>query len=132
MFPLRDDNPTLGTPLALPLIIGLNIASWACIQGFGGTEPLARSLCDLGLIPGDLLGKVPAGTVIPLGNHLGCELEGHASFLTLFTHMFLHAGWFHIVGNPWFPWVFGDNLEDAMDLAASWRSGRISAASWRA
>jgi membrane associated rhomboid family serine protease len=114
MFPLRDENPTLRTPLAVILIIGLNVISWAMIQGFGGAEPLARSLCELGLIPGDLFGGVPEGTIIPLGDNMGCELHGNASFLTLFTHMFLHGGWFHIIGNLWFLWVFGDNVEDAM------------------
>jgi membrane associated rhomboid family serine protease len=114
MFPLRDDNPTLRTPLAVFLLIGLNIASWAMIQDFGSAEPLARSLCELGLIPGDLLGAVPPGTLIPVGDGLVCELEGSASVLTLFTHIFLHGGWFHIIGNLWFLWVFGDNVEDAM------------------
>jgi membrane associated rhomboid family serine protease len=113
MFPLRDDNPTLRTPLIVILIIGLNVASWALIQGFGSTVPLARSLCEFGLIPGDLFGHVPAGTVIPLGNNLGCEL-GQPTAWTLVTHMFLHGGWFHIIGNLWFLWVFGDNVEDAM------------------
>ena len=117
MFPLRDENPTLGTPFAVLLLIGLNIVSWAVIQGFGSAEPLARSLCELGLIPGDLVGDAPVGTVIPLGNGMGCELEGDSSLLTLLTHMFLHGGWFHIIGNMWFLWVFGDNVEDAMGPA---------------
>jgi membrane associated rhomboid family serine protease len=113
MFPLRDDNPTLRTPLAMFILLGLNIASWALIQGFGSTEPLARSLCELGLIPGDLLGSAPSGTLIPLGQGLACELNGGGTALTLVTHMFLHGGWFHIIGNLWFLWVFGDNVEDA-------------------
>jgi len=33
---------------------------------------------------------------------------------TLFTHMFLHGGWGHIIGNMWFLWVFGDNVEDKL------------------
>lgn len=114
MFPLRDENPILRTPLAVILIIGINVVSWALIQGFGGAEPLAQSLCEFGLIPGDLLGRVPLGTVIPVGANMGCRLEGDASALTLVTHMFLHGGWFHIIGNLWFLWVFGDNVEDAM------------------
>lgn len=114
MFPLRDENPTIRTPIAILLIIGLNVASWVFIQGLGSGESLARSLCEFGLIPGELFNRVPVGTVIPLGDNLGCELEGDASFLTLFTHMFLHGGWFHIIGNLWFLWVFGDNVEDAM------------------
>lgn len=117
MFPLHDDNPTLRTPLAVILIIGLNICIWAVIQGFGGGEPLARSLCEYGLIPGNLLGLVPPGTVISVGQDLGCRLGGEGSILTLVTHMFLHGGWFHIIGNLWFLWVFGDNVEDVMGRA---------------
>ncbi len=45
---------------------------------------------------------------------LVCTLDGNASPTTLFTSMFLHGGWFHILGNMWFLWVFGDNIEDVM------------------
>jgi membrane associated rhomboid family serine protease len=113
MFPLRDENPTLRTPIAVMIILGLNIAAWIFVQGFGSAVPLARSLCEFGLIPGDLFGKVPAGTLIPLGQGMACEV-GDASAISLVTHMFLHGGWFHILGNMWFLWVFGDNVEDAM------------------
>ena len=37
---------------------------------------------------------------------------------TLFTSMFMHGGWAHLIGNMWFLWIFGDNVEDAM---GSWR-----------
>ncbi|WP_077730889.1 rhomboid family intramembrane serine protease [Methylocaldum sp. RMAD-M] len=114
MFPLRDENPIVRRPVATIAIIGLNIASWVFVQGLGNGEPLAWSLCNYGLIPGELFDRVPAGTVIPLGENLGCELTGDTSVLTLVTHMFLHGGWFHIIGNLWFLWVFGDNVEDSM------------------
>jgi membrane associated rhomboid family serine protease len=41
-------------------------------------------------------------------------IDAHPDWLTAFTHMFLHGGWFHLIGNLWFLWVFGDNVEDAM------------------
>jgi membrane associated rhomboid family serine protease len=37
--------------------------------------------------------------------------------MTLLYHMFLHGGWLHIIGNMWFLWIFGDNVEDAMGSA---------------
>lgn len=114
MFPLRDENPTLHKPVTTVALIALNIAAWFFLQGMGRGLPLARSFCELALIPGDLLGLVPPGTVIELGPDIGCELSGHRSFLTLFTHMFLHGGWLHIIGNMWFLWIFGDNVEDVM------------------
>ena len=120
MFPLRDENPTIRTPVAVISIIGFNVAAWALAQGFGEGAPLAQSLCDWGLIPGELLQTAQPGTLIPLGEGLACRLEPNASVMTLVTHMFLHGGWFHLIGNMWFLWVFGDNVEDAMGPARFW------------
>ena len=114
MFPLRDENPTFRRPIATLVLILLNIGAWVFIQGMGSALPLARSLCAYGLIPGELFGLAPLNTAIPLGEGLSCVLDGSSSHLTLLTHMFLHGGWFHIIGNLWFLWVFGDNVEDAM------------------
>jgi membrane associated rhomboid family serine protease len=41
-------------------------------------------------------------------------VPGGVAALTPLTSMFMHGGWFHILGNMWFLWVFGDNVEDAM------------------
>jgi membrane associated rhomboid family serine protease len=114
MFPLRDDNPTLGTSLATFLIIGLNAAAWIFVQGLGSEPALSSSVCRHGVIPGDLLGLVAPGTSVPLGRGLQCVIRGDASWLTPLSSMFMHGGWFHIVGNLWFLWVFGDNVEDSM------------------
>lgn len=113
MFPLRDENPTLHQPLATYLIIALNIAVWALIQGFGASLPLARSLCLYALIPGELLDLAPAGMVIPMAENMGCALEP-GSWFSLISHQFLHGGWFHLIANMWFLWIFGDNVEDVM------------------
>ena len=114
MFPLRDENPTARKPIAVIAIIVLNALAWGFVQGFGGDYPLAESLCLHGLIPGELLGLVDVGHQLPMGRNLVCTLDGNASPATLFTSMFLHGGWFHILGNLWFLWVFGDNIEDVM------------------
>ncbi|QXP86833.1 rhomboid family intramembrane serine protease [Methylococcus capsulatus] len=114
MFPLRDINPALHRPIAVMLILLVNAGAWTLVQGFGQDLPLARSLCEYALIPGELLRLAPVGTVIPVSPNFACQLEGDASAWTLVTHMFLHGGWFHIIGNMWFLWVFGDNVEDAM------------------
>lgn len=120
MFPLRDENPTLRTPIAVISIIGFNVAAWALIQGFGSGAALAQSLCDWGLIPGELLHTARPGTLVPLGEGLACRLEPTANSLSLISHMFLHGGWFHLIGNMWFLWVFGDNVEDAMGPERFW------------
>ena len=67
MFPLRDDNPTLATPLATLAIIGLNLLVWVFVQGLGTEPALSHSVCELGLIPGELLGYVKPGARVELG-----------------------------------------------------------------
>jgi membrane associated rhomboid family serine protease len=114
MFPLGDDNPRLRLPVVTIALIALNVASWALLQGFGTDPALAESICRYGLITGDVLGTVPAGTGFRLTAELVCVVEPGYNWPTLFTSMFMHGGWLHIVGNLWFLWVFGDNVEDVM------------------
>ncbi len=114
MFPLRDDNPHFLTPYVTYGIIALNVLVWATVQGFGTPAALLDSLCTLGLIPGELLGTLPAGQVTPLGPGIVCILEGQAAWYTLVSSMFLHGSWMHIISNMWFLWIFGNNVEDSM------------------
>ncbi len=114
MFPLRDDNPTLGTSLVTFLIIGLNVLAWIFVQGLGSDLSLANSICQYGLIPGELLGTAAPGTKVPLGGGLACVLASDPSVWSVISHMFLHGGWFHLIGNMWFLAIFGDNVEDAL------------------
>ncbi|MCB1685226.1 MAG: rhomboid family intramembrane serine protease, partial [Pseudomonadales bacterium] len=111
MFPLNDENPRLHAPVATVVLIVLNLLVWLLVQGLGAAEPLAKSLCLYGLVPGDLLGNLAPGTVQPLGGNLVCQFDGAPNPASLITSMFLHGGWFHIIGNLWFLWVFGDNVE---------------------
>ncbi len=114
MFPLRDDNPNFTTPYATYGLIGLNVLAWALLQGFGTEPALSSSVCRLGLIPADVLGTVPAGTSFPVGPGATCTLAGGGSWHTVITSMFMHGGWMHLIGNMWFLWLFGNNVEDAM------------------
>ena len=112
MFPLRDRNPTRRVPVVTIGLIALNAAAWVFVQQLGSHEGIAESICALGLIPGELLGLVAEGTQIPLGAGVSCVIGGGDVWHTVVTSMFLHGGWFHILGNMWFLWVFGDNVED--------------------
>src|SRR2546423_11010555 len=87
MIPLRDVIPSRTTPYITVTIIVLNAIAW---------------LFELGL-PRDVLpaflqvyGVVPASFSAP----------------TLVTSMFLHGSWMHVIGNMWYLWIFGDNVED--------------------
>jgi membrane associated rhomboid family serine protease len=117
VFPLRDDNPTLGSSFAVFAIIAANAAVWILVQGMGSEPSLSTSVCRFGAIPGELLGRVASGTHVPMGGKLACVIEGVPNWWTPFTSMFMHGGWFHIIGNLWFLWVFGDNIEDSMGAA---------------
>jgi membrane associated rhomboid family serine protease len=114
MFPLRDDNPTFLIPYATYAIIGLNVLAWAVLQGFGASPALESSLCRLGLIPGELLHLAAVGTRVALGPNAVCVLSDSGPWYTVVTSMFMHGSWMHIIGNMWFLWIFGDNVEDAM------------------
>ncbi len=114
MFPLRDENPTLRTPVATIAIIAANVLVWGGMQGFGAPMALLQSLCDWALIPGEFLGYLPEGASIEFSPTVACVLENRAPLLTPFTSMFMHGSWLHLITNMWFLWIFGDNVEDAM------------------
>jgi membrane associated rhomboid family serine protease len=114
MFPIRDDNPHVLTPYATYVMIALNVMAWVLLQGLGTEPMLSSSVCRLGLIPGELLQTVPAGTRFQVGPRSVCVLQDTSSWYTVITSMFLHGGWLHLIGNMWFLWLFGNNVEDAM------------------
>jgi len=114
MFPYRDDNPTLATPVVTVFLIGLNVAAWILVQGMGSDPALARSVCQLGLTPAEFLGRVLPGTQVPLSRTESCVLGIERHWYTPLTSMFMHGGWFHLIGNMWFLWLFGNNVEDSM------------------
>jgi membrane associated rhomboid family serine protease len=114
MFPLRDDNPTLHTSVATFVIVGINAAVWVFVQGMGMAPSLMESVWKFGVIPGELLGRVPEGLRVSAGRGMVAVLDGRADWWTVVTSMFMHGGWMHLIGNMWFLIVFGDNVEDAM------------------
>ena len=113
MFPYKDDNPTILKPIVTLGIIALNVLAWILVQGAGRPEAVAASVCQLGLIPGEVLGTVATGTAVPLGPGMSCVIET-PHYATVLTSMFMHGGWLHLIGNMWFLWLFGNNIEDAM------------------
>src|SRR5262245_27586225 len=114
MFPYRDENQTQRTPIVNYLVIALNVIVWLLVEGAGSPMALARAVCDLGLIPGELTGALAPGTQFPMGDGLVCLTDPGRQISHVFTSMFLHGSWMHLIGNMWFLWVFGDNIEDSM------------------
>src|SRR5688572_2493911 len=116
MFPIGDENPTLRTPIVTYLLLAALLAVWILVQGGGFDEPeLAKSVCNLGLVPGELTRQAAVGTAVPLGPGMACVVDREAiNWLTPLTSMFLHGSWMHLLGNGLFLWVFGNNVEDSM------------------
>jgi membrane associated rhomboid family serine protease len=118
MIPLSDDNPTLRTPIMTWLLLGAMFAVWLVVQGGGlpGHDyQLVASLCNYGMVPGEITHRAPFGLRVPLAPGLDCVVDRES--INLFTpliSMFLHGGWGHLLGNALFFWVFGNNIEDSM------------------
>lgn len=103
MLPLHDDNPTLRKPV---VTVGLILA---CVAMFLWQQTLTggfaeRVIYGMGMVPALVLG----GYDLPPGMGL---VPAWASPV---TYQFLHGGWMHLIGNMWFLWVFGNNIEDSM------------------
>lgn len=102
------------------LILAATLAAWFVVQG-GGFDAfkLAASVCDYGMVPGEVSRQAALGTQVPMGQHNGqfwaCSVDGEPiNVLTPLTSMFLHGSWAHLLGNCLFLWVFGNNIEDSM------------------
>jgi len=114
VIPYHDENKTLRTPYVTLALITMSVLAWLVVQGAGGPMPLARSVCELGLIPGELTASVAPGSAFPMGERLLCLTDPGRQWSNLITSMFLHGSWMHLIGNMWFLWLFGNNIEDAM------------------
>jgi membrane associated rhomboid family serine protease len=89
LFPLRDSEQRLTTPFVTVGLIVLNLLAFLYELSLGDFE-LHHFLMVWGTVPNDF------------------------QIFSLFSSMFLHGGWMHVLGNVWFLWVFGDNVEDVL------------------
>ncbi len=99
MIPLRDSNPSSRLPLVTILVILANTIIFLYEVTLGPAQ-LNQFVFTFGVVPARLTGA--SGPAMPAGG--GIE--------TFLTSMFLHGGWLHLIGNMWFLWIFGDNVED--------------------
>jgi len=101
MLPLKDDQPRFSTPYVNGFLIGLNILIFLFQATLDprSSDAFARQF-----------GEVPAHLAAFLGGSHGYSLPD--IIVPFFTSMFLHASWPHVLGNMWFLFIFGDNIED--------------------
>ena len=103
MIPLRDDNPSSITPVVSWVLIGACVLAFLWQFSLGPRE---------GQVAVYALGVIPA--VLFEGARLPPEIVMVSPTATVFTSMFLHGGWMHLIGNMLYLWIFGDNVEDSM------------------
>ncbi len=92
MIPLRDTQPSRSTPIVTVGIIVVNVLVFL-YQFSLDRFSLNHFIAEYGVIPDRL------------------------SYVSLATAMFLHGGWMHLIGNMWFLWIYGDNVEDVLGHA---------------
>ncbi len=101
MLPLRDDQPRYSTPWVNYFLIGLNVVifflEWAL-------DPRSLDLLvhQFGVVPAHVTAFLSGSPKYPL----------IAIVVPFFTSLFLHGSWMHVIGNMWFLYIFGDNVED--------------------
>jgi membrane associated rhomboid family serine protease len=98
MLPLWDANPNRRAPVMTVLIITANLAVFVGEVWLMLTKQMDPFIRHYALVPRQLFTHWADG----------------AQWLTLFTHMFLHGGVAHVLGNCWFLWIFGKNVEDRL------------------
>src|SRR6516225_219453 len=92
MFPIRDTQPSYSKPVVTVVLIAINVLVFLFQVSL---DPYSRNefIATYGLVP------------------------DHFRFQSVLTSMFLHGGWMHVLGNMWFLWIFGDNIEDILGSA---------------
>jgi len=101
MIPLKDDNPTDNKPIVTYWLIGICVFVFI-IELSSSSYRTGAFFYSFGLIPSALLGYT----------HLSQDLYVIPAFLTIFSSMFVHGGFMHLIGNMLYMWIFADNIED--------------------
>jgi membrane associated rhomboid family serine protease len=99
MFPLRDSIRSRSFPIVNWILIAASVLVFLLEQAieFGfGEVALERFLTLFSLVPSEF------------------SLLNPTAYISIFTSMFLHGGWFHLISNMWILFIFGDNVEDRM------------------
>jgi len=99
-FPLKDENPTKQFSYMTLLMIILNCLIFF-IHLAGGRYYRSLMATKFGVVPFEIVNVVDLNPKVVGG-----------PYITLITSQFLHGGLLHLLGNMWFLWIFGNNIED--------------------
>jgi membrane associated rhomboid family serine protease len=101
MLPIRDDQARFSTPWVNSFLIGLNLLIFL-FEATLDRRSLEGLIQQFGVVPAHLAAFLAGSPRYPLP----------AIVLPFLTSMFLHGSWMHVLGNVWFLYIFGDNVED--------------------
>ncbi len=101
MLPLKDDQPRYSTPSVTWFLIGINLVIFF-FEATLDRRSLETLITQFGVVPSHLAALLAGSHTYSLG----------VVVLPFFTSMFLHGSWMHVIGNMWFLFIFGDNVED--------------------
>ena len=99
-LPIKDENPTKSFPYMTILIIA-SCALVFFIELAVGRQYRGYITAKFGMVPYEISKGVDLNPEIAFG-----------PYITLLTSLFLHGSFLHLIGNMWFLWIFGNNIED--------------------
>ena len=123
IFPIGDDNTDRTSfPIVNVTLIAINVAVFVLLQGLGSNTDFTFAFST---VPAEIIKGVdlktpdePVRVNTPEGPRQvlrpGLKETPVPVYLTLLSSMFMHGGIAHLLGNMWFLWIFGDNMEDEM------------------
>ncbi len=141
MIPIRDNLPTDHFPVVVAVIIAINVIVFLFFQGasFSGEQVNSKTVVEYGAIPyrithpgkdcefevqrDAVTGQLVTEKVVCEGTAEFRDAQARGAlaptdeppwFVTVFSSMFMHGGWLHIIFNMLFLWIFGNNIEDSM------------------
>jgi len=106
LIPLRDHSPVRSAPIVNRLLLAVNLAAWIYVVYLTRQPGALEAFFDRYSFDWlEFTRRIAAGDL---------SLD---TFMPLVSHMFLHGGWLHILGNMLYLWIFGDNVEDRFGSA---------------
>lgn len=106
MIPLRDANPVRSAPIVNRLLLAINLALWIYVVYLSRQPGALDAFYDRYSFDWlEFTRRIATGDL------------GIDTFVPLISHMFLHGGWLHVIGNMLYLWIFGDNVEDRLGSA---------------
>ncbi|HYG98432.1 MAG TPA: rhomboid family intramembrane serine protease [Terriglobales bacterium] len=111
MIPIRDDAPRFSTPYITYVLLALNIVVFLFELTFAGPQRNAL-MFEFGFLPVKITALFSGVDTVLLQGGVMVPVTAQTALVPVFTSIFMHASWLHLIFNMWALWIFGDNIED--------------------